>query len=78
MSPGTFVGDARNARAGQDGVSTQDMKAFPILLVVLTAFAVIWYVIYQRRRRPEPSKSEKTVAYGWLVFAPCSSALSRW
>ena len=44
------------------------MKAFQILLAVLAAFALAWFVIYERRRSAIPGKSERALAYGWLVF----------
>lgn len=50
------------------GVSAQDMKAFQILLAVLAGASLVCFVIYERRRSANPCKSEKALAYGWLVF----------
>jgi hypothetical protein len=44
------------------------MKAFQILIAVMAVFALVWFVLYERRQSAIPSKSEKALAYGWLIF----------
>jgi hypothetical protein len=44
------------------------MKAFQILLAALAIFALVWFVVFEKSRSAAPSKSEKAVAYGWLIF----------
>ena len=44
------------------------MKVFQILLVALAIFALVWFVVYERRRSAVRGKSEKALAYGWLIF----------
>jgi hypothetical protein len=44
------------------------MRAFQILAAVLALFTLVWFVLYERRRSTIVSKSERNLAFGWLVF----------
>ena len=44
------------------------MKAFQLLLAALAVLTLAWFVIYERRKSANPSKSENALAFGWLIF----------
>lgn len=44
------------------------MKAFQILLTVVALFALVWFVVYERRQSAIPGKSERALAQVWLIF----------
>jgi hypothetical protein len=46
-----------------------DMSLFQILCGAMLVFVLVWCVAYEWRRRPsEPTRMERTMARGWLLF----------
>ena len=44
------------------------MKAFQILVGAAALFAVVWFFLYERHVSDQPSRTERLLARGWLLF----------